>query len=184
MKKELVKAIVSGSYDPFTYGHLTMVKQAAEIFDEVHVMIFINAKKKHRDYDADLMVEAIKETLKEEGITNCIVGYDTGLLAYYCKKHGIKYNIRGLRDNMDYNYEVNISEANKLINEDLKTMYVQAESKISSTTVKELISYDVDVSKFVPKPVYKVLMQQRSLQKNDSKTECYNDGTSSRVMHC
>lgn len=147
------KAIVSGSYDPFTYGHLSIVKKAAEMFDEVHVVIFNNSKKT-RYCDIDSMVVAIKLALKEAGIENCVVKRDDGLLAKYCKENDIKYTVRGLRNNMDYNYEENIAEVNHLVNPELESVYLRADYVgISSSMVKELYSYGEDVSKYVPKSV-------------------------------
>ena len=72
----------------------------------------------------------------------------------YSLKNNIGYMIRGLRNNMDYNYEENIAEINKLINPNLEYVYFRAENvAVSSSMVKELYSYGKDVSKFVPAPV-------------------------------
>lgn len=143
------KAIVSGSYDPFTFGHLNIVKQASEIF--------VNSNKK-RHFDTQKMVEAIKATLKRENINNCVVAYDTGLLAKYCENNNINFTIRGLRNNMDYNYEENISEVNKLINPNLKSIYLRADNVgISSSMVRELFSYGEEVSKYVPKEILAIM---------------------------
>lgn len=155
--KPIRKAIVSGSYDPFTCGHLELVKQASQMFDEVHVVIFVNSAKK-RTYNVDDMCKAIDKTLKEEGIYNCIVNHDEGLLAEYCKKHNITTTIRGLRNNLDYNYEENIVEVNKLLNKDLQTIYLRGnDNKISSSTVRELMRYGKDVSMYVPKPIFEMI---------------------------
>ena len=150
-------AIYPGSFDPFTNGHLDIVKKGAKLFDEVHILIGINVNKK-RTYDSAVMKTAIEETLKENSITNCTVDIYDGLVAEYTKKNNIGYMIRGLRNNMDYNYEENIAEVNKLINHDLEYVYFRAENvAVSSSMVKELSYYGKDVSKFVPKPVLKVM---------------------------
>lgn len=151
------KAIISGSYDPFTNGHLELVKQASLMFDEIHVVIFINSSK-IRNFDVNDMVDAIDKTLKNEGILNAIVTFDDGLLAEYCKRNDITTTIRGLRNNLDYNYEENIVEVNKLLNKDLQTIYLRGnDNKISSSTVRELLKYNKDVSMYVPKEVLKIL---------------------------
>jgi pantetheine-phosphate adenylyltransferase len=68
--------------------------------------------------------------------------------------------IRGLRNNMDYNYEENIAEINKLINPDLEYVYFRAENvAVSSSMVKELVSFGSDVSKFVPEAILKVIYE-------------------------
>lgn len=150
-------AIYPGSFDPFTNGHLDMVIKGSKLFDKVHIVIGVNAAKK-RSYDAEKIKVAIEETLRERNITNCEVYVYDGLIAQYTKQNNIGYMIRGLRNNMDYNYEENIAEINKLINPYLEYIYFRAENvAVSSSMVKELHSYDQDVSKFVPPAVWKII---------------------------
>lgn len=150
-------AIYPGSFDPFTNGHLDMVLKASKIFDRVHILIGINANKK-RTYAAETMKVAIEQTLEEKGISNCEVYVYDGLVAEYTKEKNIGYMIRGLRNNMDYNYEENIAEVNKLINPNLEYIYFRAENvAVSSSMVKELSGYGKDVSKFVPEAVRKLM---------------------------
>ena len=150
-------AIYPGSFDPFTNGHLDMVKKAARLFDFVHIIIAVNANKE-RAYDPSVMRAAIEETLEGEHILNCAVILCEGLIAEYAKKNEIKYMIRGLRNNMDYNYEENMAEVNKLINPELEYVYFRAENvAVSSSMVKELSSYGKDVLNFVPVPVWNVI---------------------------
>lgn len=151
------KAIYPGSFDPFTNGHLDIVKKAAALFDEVSVVIGINAQKR-RTFASDKMVTAIEKTLEQCGLQNTKVVVYEGLVAEYAKENGIHYMIRGLRNNMDYNYEENIAEVNKLINPDMEYVYFRAENvAVSSSMVKELHSYKLDVSSYVPKPVLEML---------------------------
>ena len=154
------KAIYSGSFDPFTVGHLDIVKQACDIFDEVHIVIAVNVKKK-RSFNKELMMAAIEKVLAYEGITNAKVCSYNGLIADYCIAHDIKYSVRGLRNNMDYNYEENISEVNRLISPNLTTIYLRAkQAAISSSMVKEIFDYKKDISNFVPIPVLEVMYGQ------------------------
>ena len=150
-------AIYPGSFDPFTNGHLDIVKKGSKLFDRVHIIIGVNATK-NRTYDVDLMKTAIEKTLEEKGITKCEVQAFDGLVAEYTKDNHIDYMIRGLRNNMDYNYEENIAEVNKLINPDLEYVYFRAENvAVSSSMFKELDSYGKDVSKFVPRHILNVM---------------------------
>ena len=150
-------AIYPGSFDPFTNGHLDIVKKGSKLFDEVHIIIGINANKK-RTYSYDLMKDAIEETLDSMKITNCEVVVYEGLVAEYTKLNNIGYMIRGLRNNMDYNYEENIAEINKLINPNLEYVYFRAENvAVSSSMVKELNSFGMNVSDFVPPAVEKII---------------------------
>lgn len=144
------KAIYPGSFDPFTNGHLDIVKKAAALFDELNIVIGINSSKR-RSFSAVAVEKAIVDTLKLNGIENCRVCTYEGLVAAFAKEGGIRYMIRGLRNNMDYNYEENIAEINKLINPDMEYIYFRAENvAVSSSMVKELYSYQRDISKYVP----------------------------------
>lgn len=159
-KKKVRKALVSGSFDPFTVGHLAVVKQASEIFDEVHVVIFVNSAKK-RAFDIDKMLDAIRETLEIYKIKNCIVTKDNGLLSRYCQKNEIETNVRGLRNVKDYNYEEELVTVNNLYNKKLETVYFRGGgNQISSSTVRELLRYNEDVSMFVPEPVLALIREE------------------------
>jgi pantetheine-phosphate adenylyltransferase len=150
-------AIYPGSFDPFTNGHLDMVLKASKLFEKVHIVIGVNANKK-RSYSSELMKQAIESTLKEKNITNCEVIIYEGLVAEYTKTNNVGYMIRGLRNNMDYNYEENIAEVNKLINPNLEYVYFRAENvALSSSMVKELHSFNQDVSDFVPVAVKDIM---------------------------
>lgn len=151
------KAIYPGSFDPFTNGHLDIVKKSAALFDEVYVVIGINSSKR-RAVDSELMKKAIEETVRDLGLSNVRVAVYEGLVAQYAKENGIKYMIRGLRNNMDYNYEENIAEVNKLINPYMEYVYFRAENvAVSSSMVKELHAYGQDISVYLPKAVFDIL---------------------------
>ena len=151
------RAIYPGSFDPFTNGHLDIVKKSAALFDEVFVVIGINTQKR-RTFEAEKMKTAIEAALQELDIANVKVIIYEGLVAEFAKQHQIKYMIRGLRNNMDYNYEENIAEVNKLINPDMEYVYFRAVNvAVSSSMVKELHSFGLDVSPYLPKAVYDML---------------------------
>ena len=151
------KAIYPGSFDPFTNGHLDIVKKSAALFDSVYVVIGINAKK-HRQTDPLMMKKAIEDTVAELKLDNVYVLVLDGLVAEYAKVNDIQYMIRGLRNNMDYNYEENIAVVNKLINPDMEYVYFRAENiAVSSSMVKELHGYGQDVSKYVPASVFEMI---------------------------
>ena len=150
-------AIYPGSFDPFTNGHLDIVRKAAEIFDKVYVVIGVNAEKS-RSFAAEPMAEAIRRTLALQGINNCEVVIWKGLVAEYARLRGTEYMIRGLRNNMDYNYEENVAAVNKLINPELEYVYFRSNNiAVSSSMVKELHGYGKDVSNYVPAAVLTLL---------------------------
>lgn len=151
------KAIYPGSFDPFTSGHLDIVKKAAALFDEVYIVIGVNTNKR-RSFSAEKMRVAMEKTIASLEISNAVVTVHEGLVAEYAKTHGIQYMIRGLRNNMDYNYEENIAEVNKLINPDMEYVYFRAENvAVSSSMVKELHSFGLDISPYVPKEIIEVM---------------------------
>lgn len=143
----------SGSFDPFTNGHLHIVKTASRIFDKVIIGIGINYRKKRR-YDSILMKTAIEKTLKSEHIENVeVITYDT-LTVDIAKKYNASFLIRGLRNDTDYAYEENLSQINEEISA-LDTIYLRSSNLnfISSSMVNELIEYKKDVSKYLPKDI-------------------------------
>ena len=152
-------AIYPGSFDPFTNGHLDIVRKASEIFDRVWIVIGVNSDKR-RSFPADRMAEAIVQTLENQNISNCEVVIWEGLVAEFARLQGTEYMIRGLRNNMDYNYEENVASVNKLINPELEYVYFRSNNvAVSSTMVKELHGYGKDVSLYVPAEVLPLLEQ-------------------------
>ena len=153
-------AIYPGSFDPFTNGHLDIVKKAALLFDKVYIVIGVNSEK-HRTYDAQQMMLAIEKTLQQLGLDNCTVCIHEGLIAEFARVNNIRYMIRGLRNNMDYNYEENIAVVNKLINPQMESIFFRAENAaLSSSMVKELCSYKLNVADYVPQAVLELLQKQ------------------------
>lgn len=147
----------AGSFDPFTNGHLHVVKRSAELFDKVIIGIGINSNKTRR-YHQDIMKGAIERLLKREGLENVSVILYSNLSIAIAKEHHTTFFIRGIRNGMDYDYEENIA----LINEELSgidTIYIRAGKygAISSSIVTEFMKYGQDVSSLVPPEIYEIL---------------------------
>ena len=151
------KAVYAGSFDPFTNGHLDIVRKAANLFGEVHVVVAANAGKR-RTFSSFEMCRAISQTVKSEKLDNVRVCVCDGLVGDYAREIGAQYLVRGLRNQVDFGYEENIAEVNKLVYPELETVYLRADnSVISSSMVRELRSYGKDVSKFLPVAVLRSL---------------------------
>lgn len=149
-------ALYAGSFDPYTNGHHDIARKAAALFDEVVVMIAVNIGKK-RAFDAEAMRRAIQETLDADGL-NARAVIHTGLVADYCAQNGIRWYVRGLRNNMDYNYEENLAQINHLINPGLESIYLRSdEPAISSSMIRELMAFGKDAGDFVPEAVKGIL---------------------------
>ena len=149
-------ALYAGSFDPYTRGHHDIVRKAAKLFDEVVVMIAVNIAKT-RAFDAEAMRSAIQATLDADGLRARAVLH-TGLVADYCAQNGILWYVRGLRNNMDYNYEENIAQINHLINPQLESIYLRSdEPAISSSMIRELMAFGRPVDAYVPEAVGRLL---------------------------
>ena len=147
----------AGSFDPFTMGHLHVVKTAAKLFDKLVIGIGINSQKA-RTYDKEIMKKAIEQALKDENIENVVVITYEGLSVDAAKANNCNFLVRGIRDDMDYYYEENIAEINEEIS-GLDTIYVRAGQLggISSSTVKELANNAKDISRYVPKAILEIM---------------------------
>ena len=147
----------AGIFDPFTMGHMHVVKTAAKLFDKLIIGIGINSQKE-RIYNKEIMKKAIEQSLKDENILNVeIITYE-GLSVDAAKDNNCNFLIRGIRDDMDYYYEENIAQINEEIS-GLDTIYIRAGNlgDISSSTVRELFANGKDISKYVPKAVLEVM---------------------------
>ena len=151
MKRKI--AIVPGSFDPITYGHIDIIKRSSELFDEIIVAILVNPDKKYL-FSIDERVEMIEETIKD--IPNGRVDAFSGLLVNYAKKVGSSVIVRGLRAVSDFEYEMQLTFMNKALDEGIETFYMMANKQysfISSSIVKGVSGFGADLSKFVPKNV-------------------------------
>ena len=154
-------AIYPGSFDPITKGHLDILKTGAEIFDKVIIAVAHNSEKRGFLPIED-RVKLIKDSIA--GMENVEVDYFAGLTIEYAKSKGAKVLIRGLRAVSDFEYELQLSQANSAMCEDIKTVFLTTKPKynfISSSTIKEIYLNNGDISKFVPEPVYEYLMKRK-----------------------
>ena len=145
------KAIYPGSFDPVTYGHLDIIKRAAQIFDEITVSVLDN-KAKHPLFSTDERVRILEEVTKD--ISNVKVASYDGLLIDYAKKSGANVVIRGLRAITDFDFELQLAQTNRKLYDTVDTVFLTTSldyAYLSSSTVKEVASFGGDISKFVPK---------------------------------
>lgn len=154
-------AIYPGSFDPVTKGHIDILKNGAEIFDRVIIAVAKNSEKNAFLSVSD-RVELIKESVKD--LENVEVDSFDGLTIEYAKKRGAQIILRGLRAVSDFEYEMQLSQANSALSSDIKTIFLITKPKynfISSRTIKEIYLNNGDISKFVPECVYKFLMNKK-----------------------
>lgn len=154
-------AIYPGSFDPITNGHLDILKNGAEIFDKIIVAVSYNVNKQGF-LPVETRIELIKKSV--EGLKNVEVDSYQGLTVDYAKKKGANVILRGLRNQNDFEYELQISQTNNALQSDLKTIFLITKPEyayISSSMVREILTHKGDISKFVPNAVSEHFMLQK-----------------------
>lgn len=152
-----MKALYAGSFDCYTNGHQDIVLKASDLFDEVHILVADNTEKK-RSFPAADMCKVIERDLEYSGIKNCVVKVCNTLVAEYAVEQGIKYLVRGLRNSIDYQYEENMATINREICPELETIYLRTNNAaISSSMVRDVLKYNGNVSRFVPRSMCEYL---------------------------
>lgn len=146
-------AIYPGSFDPVTSGHLNIIRRAAQIFDKLIVCVMVNSGKNPM-FTLDERVVFIRRVTAD--IPNVEVDASAELLAEYAKRRGSCVIVKGLRAGSDFENEFQMAMINHKINPNLDTMFLTAEHEymyMSSSTVKELGKYHVDLSDFLPEQI-------------------------------
>ena len=146
-------AIYPGSFDPVTSGHLNIIRRAAGIFDKLIVCVMVNSAKNPM-FTLEERVELIQRITKD--LPNVEVEWSDELLANYARRVGGCVIVKGLRATSDFENEFQMALINHKINPDLDTMFLTAEHQymyMSSSTVKELGRYNVDLSEFLPEEI-------------------------------
>ena len=146
-------AIYPGSFDPITNGHIDILKSGAEIFDKVIIAVSYNANKEGF-LPVSTRAELIQECVKD--LPNVEVDCFEGLTVEYAKKRGATVLLRGLRTSFDFEYEMQLSQTNHALYNNIKTVFLITKPKynfISSSTIREIFLNNGDISMFVPQPV-------------------------------
>lgn len=139
VKTERKIAVFAGSFDPFTVGHLDLVTRGAELFDELYVLVAVNASKKYA-FSQETRVGFIKRACAE--IKNVKVAQFSGLTVDFMKSVNAKYLVRGVRNGSDMDYELSVEWNNKLLNSGCETVYLTSSRDhlmVSSSVVRELL---------------------------------------------
>jgi len=145
------KALIAGSFDPVTNGHLDIIKRAAFLYDELHVVIGTNPSKKPM-FDAKTRMSIIRNTLDKEIYTNIIVGSFSGLLSDYAYDNGIHVILRGLRNPSDFETELTLSSVNRDLR-GVETVFMPSKPEffnVSSSMAKAIVQESGSVEKYVP----------------------------------
>jgi pantetheine-phosphate adenylyltransferase len=143
------RVVCPGSFDPITFGHLDIIERASKMFDEVVIAVLVNVTKSSL-FNVDERMEMIREVTKK--YSNVKVDSWSGLLVDYCEANKIPIIVKGLRAVTDFAYELQMSQINLQL-KGVETLFMStapAHSFLSSSLVKEIASYDGDVSNYIP----------------------------------
>lgn len=158
----MTRVLYPGSFDPITKGHMNIVEQASELFDEVIIAILQNPKKISM-FTPQERLEMISELYKHYDNIKVVIG--TGATVDIAVLHECKAIVRGLRSLTDYDYEVQMQQINKDIsNNQVNTICLFADKEyqfISSSVVKEVFSLGKDISSYVDKSIERKLIMKR-----------------------
>lgn len=149
----MIRALYPGSFDPVTFGHLDVIERSSKIVNELIVGVLDNPSKTSL-FTKEERVEMLKEVTSH--LKNIKIESFEGLLVDFAhqKKAGIV--VRGLRAVTDFEYELQLSQTNRIINGGVDTVFLTTSLEyayLSSSTVKEVAMFGGDISKFVPVPV-------------------------------
>ena len=147
------KALFPGSFDPFTAGHLNILRRALTMFDEVVVAVGINQDKRGF-FTMDQRLDIIRQATEGlPGVT--VIKYET-LTITTCQELGIRHIVRGVRNMLDFETERAIADMNRRIAPDIETIIIPTSQEfghISSSAVRDILRHRGDTSQFLPEGV-------------------------------
>ena len=147
------KAVCPGSFDPITNGHIDIIKRAAELFDEVTVLVVTNPDKKCVFSPEERCAFIEKAT---ENIKGVKVDSFSGLLADYVKQNEVCAIVKGIRSSSDFEYEFQMALANRTLAPSAETVFITADPQnmyVRSSLIRQIAMFGGDVSDFVPKNI-------------------------------
>jgi pantetheine-phosphate adenylyltransferase len=153
-------AVCPGSFDPITYGHLDIITRAAKVFDELYVVV-LNNSSKNPLFSVEERIELIQKVTKN--IPNVKVDSFQGLLIDYANSVNAHAIIRGLRAVSDFEYEMQITSMNRVLNDKIETFFIMTNNQysfLSSSIVKEVAKYKGKISELVPPEVEEALIEK------------------------
>lgn len=158
------KAIYPGSFDPVTLGHLDIITRSAKLVDHLIVGVLNNSSKTPL-FSVDERVNMLKEVTKD--LDNVEIMSFSGLLVDFAKEHNVSTIIRGLRAVTDFEYELAMSQTNRVAAPEIDTVFLTTGLKyayLSSSIVKEMAMYGGDISHFVPEAVIKEVYKKYGIE--------------------
>ena len=160
-------AIYPGSFDPITLGHLNIIKRAALCFDKLIVCVMVNSQKNGL-FTPEERVELIRRVVSQ--LRNVEVDASSVLLAEYARQRRARVIVKGLRAVSDFESEVQMAVVNRKLNPNVDTMFLPSNEKytyLSSTVVKEMVRYGVELADFIPREIIADVKQKMNDSRRD-----------------
>ena len=151
-------AVYPGSFDPITFGHIDIATRAAKLFETVHVLVVHNPGKNPK-LSLETRVELVRAVLADKPGNFVVSSLASGLLVDYCKEVKAEALVKGIRTNVDIDYELPMAQVNRDLS-GIETVFLPADPAhgfISSSLVKQVAELGGDISKYVPQEVVKAL---------------------------
>lgn len=156
----MATAIYPGSFDPVTYGHIDIMRRACKLVDKLYVAVLVNNSKTPL-FSTDERVTMLKEVTKD--MPNVEILTFEGLTVEFAKKINAQFMVRGLRAISDFDFELQLAQTNSKLCDEVDTIFLPTSLEyafLSSRTVKEVASFDGDISQFVPPYVEEKLREK------------------------
>jgi pantetheine-phosphate adenylyltransferase len=153
-------AMYPGTFDPITLGHEDLVRRATRLFDKVIVAIAANPSKEPM-FSLDERVELARAVLADMDSVE-VMGY-SGLTVDFARDNGLQAIVRGLRAISDFEYEFQLANMNRHLNEEVESVFLtptETYTYISASLVREICSMGGDISEFVSPKVKDALMER------------------------
>ena len=151
------RAVYTGSFDPVTNGHMDIIRRASEIFDVLIVSI-LNNKEKTPLFSVEERVKILEEATKD--LPNVQIDSFSGLLVDYAREKDLHVIVRGLRAITDFEYELQMAQTNHKLEEKIDTVFLTTSLEyayLSSSAIKQIASFDGDITPCVPDFVAKLI---------------------------
>ena len=156
----MAKAIYPGTFDPITNGHLDILKRAAQLFEEVHVVVAVNVRK-HTLFTLEECLGLIRKCTSQ--LKNVHASSFEGLTVDCLRRFGAEVVIRGLRAVSDFEYEFQMALMNKKLDPGCETVYLMPSEQytyLNSSVIREIAALGGSVTEFVPAPVEAMLRKK------------------------
>lgn len=159
-------AVFAGSFDPLTVGHLDIVRRASALFDEVWVLLAVNASKRYM-FSEEARLEMVRKAVSQ--FSNVEAESFDGLTVNFAKRVGAKYLVRGIRNAADVDYEQTVAWNNKVLCPECETVFLSSAPEhlmVSSSVVRELLKAGIGgneagrkkLAQYVPEGIVKMLL--------------------------